>query len=234
MFFSTSYFVYMIPAFILVMAAQLWVNSTYGKWSKVRNSNNITGGEAARRLLNYGDLYNVELEGARGNLSDHYDPRRKVLRLSPGVARGESVASLAIAAHEIGHALQDKNEYLPLRFRAALVPAVNIGSTMGWIFLILGLLLRSALGNQLAWIGVGLFALGTLFALATIPVELNASARAKSLLADTGLISSSEEKKGVNAVLTAAAFTYIAALAASILQVLYYVSLLGGFGRRRG
>jgi Zn-dependent membrane protease YugP len=200
----------------------------------VRNSNNITGGEAARRLLNYGDLYNVELEGARGNLSDHYDPRRKVLRLSPGVARGESVASLAIAAHEIGHALQDKNEYLPLRFRAALVPAVNIGSTMGWIFLILGLLLRSALGNQLAWIGVGLFALGTLFALATIPVELNASARAKSLLADTGLISSSEEKKGVNAVLTAAAFTYIAALAASILQVLYYVSLLGGFGRRRG
>jgi hypothetical protein len=233
MFFSSSYFVYMIPAFILVLLAQLWVKSTYRKWSQVKNGQGISGTEAAQQLLGQGGLYGVNLQGTRGALSDHYDPRSQTLKLSPSVAQGRSVASLAITAHEIGHALQDQQAYLPLRFRAALVPIANVGSTLGWIFIFVGLFLRSAFGTQLAMVGVGAFALGSLFALATIPVELNASNRAKSLLSKSGLVNSREERQGVNAVLRAAAFTYIAALAASLLQLLYYISLITGMGGRR-
>jgi len=214
--------------------AQLWVKSTYRKWSQVRNSNNITGAEAARRLLGYGNLLQVTLEGARGRLSDHYDPRSQTLRLSPSVAQGQSVASLAIAAHEIGHALQDRDDYFPLRFRAAIVPAANIGSNLGWILILIGLFIRGAFGTQLAWIGVMAFAIGAVFSLATLPVELNASARAQALLTQSGLIQTMEDRRGVKAVLNAAAFTYVAALAAALLQLLYYISLVGGIsGRRR-
>lgn len=223
----------MIPGFILVMLAQYWVKSTYRKWSQVKNYYGMSGADAALRLFNSGNLHGVSVEETSGRLSDHYDPRKKILRLSQPVAQGQSIASLAITAHEIGHAQQDNQGYAPLRIRAALVPAANIGSTLGWIFILVGLLLQSAFGNQLAWIGVGAFALGTIFALATIPVELNASNRAKALLTQSGLITSEKEKSGVNAVLNAAAFTYIAALAASLLQLIYYVSLIGGFGRRR-
>jgi Zn-dependent membrane protease YugP len=234
MFFGDStYFLYMIPAFLLVMLAQTWVNSTYRKWSQIRNLNQISGVEAAKRLLNNGSLQYVNLEGTPKPLGDHYDPRTKTLRLSPGVAQSESVASLAIAAHEIGHAQQDQQGYLPLRFRAALVPAVNLGSRLGLILIVVGLLLRGTLGTQMAWLGVGAFALGAFFSLATLPVELNASSRARVLLAESGLIRSEEERQGVNAVLNAAAFTYIAALAAAILQLLYWISLVSGGSRRR-
>ena len=232
-FYSSSYFLYMIPAFILVMLAQLWVKSTYKKWSQVKNYYGMTGADAAERLLRSGNLLEVSVEQTPGQLSDHYDPRKKVLKLSQPVAQGQSIASLAIAAHEIGHAQQDKQGYFPLRLRAALVPAANIGSTLGWIFIFVGLILSSTLGNNLALIGVAAFALGSVFALATIPVELNASSRAKALLTQSGLLTSDKERSGVNAVLNAAAFTYIAALAASLLQLLYYVSLIGGLGRRR-
>jgi Zn-dependent membrane protease YugP len=232
-FYSTNYFLYIIPGILLVMLAQFWVTSTYRKWSQVRNQYSITGEDAARQLLSYGNLYDVSLQGTPGYLSDHYDPRQKILRLSPAVGQGQSVASLAITAHEIGHAVQDSQGYFPLQLRAALVPAVQFGSTLGYIFIIIGLLLRGTLGTQLAWIGVGAFALGTLFALATIPVELNASSRARVMLYQSGLVTSQEEQRGVNSVLNAAAFTYVAALAASLLQLLYYISLLGGFGRRR-
>ncbi|OGO14767.1 MAG: zinc metallopeptidase [Chloroflexi bacterium RBG_16_48_8] len=230
---SSSYWLFMIPGFILVSLAQAWVSSTYRKWSQIRNQYGISGVEAARRLLNSANLPNVDILRTQGQLTDHYDPRRKSLSLSQGVGEGNSVASLAIAAHEIGHAIQDAQGYMPLQFRAALVPIVKLGSGMGWIFLIVGLILGGTLGNQLAWIGVGAFALGAVFALATIPVELNASSRARALLTQSGLVSTSQELQGVSAVLNAAAFTYIAALAASLLQLLYYVSLLGGFGRRR-
>jgi Zn-dependent membrane protease YugP len=223
----------MIPGIIMMMIAQFWVSSTYRKWSQVRNQYGINGVEAARKLLNIGDLYDVDIHGARGQLSDHYNPRKKTLNLSQSVGEGESVASLAITAHEIGHALQDHQGYFPLQFRTALVPVVNIGSTFGWILLMVGLILGGTLGTQLAWIGVGAFALGTLFAIATIPVELNASTRAKALLSESGLITSVEEQRGIDAVLNAAAFTYVAALAASLMQLLYWISLLGGFGRRR-
>ena len=232
-FYSSNYLIFMIPAFILVMLAQLWVNSTYRKWSQVRNYASISGVEAARRLLNTANLYNVDILRTRGQLTDHYDPRRKSLSLSQGVGEGQSVASLAITAHEIGHAIQDDQGYLPLQFRSAFIPFAKFGSSFGWIIIFAGLILGGTLGTQLAWIGVAVFSLGAVFALATIPVELNASSRAKALLAQSGLVTSVEEQRGVNAVLNAAAFTYIAALAAALAQILYYVSLLGGFGRRR-
>ena len=228
-----TYIIYMLPGFLLVMLAQFWVNSTYRKWSQVRNRGGVNGTEAAQRLLRYGGLHQVSLEGTRGRLSDHYDPRKRILRLSPGVAQSESIASLAITAHEIGHALQDNEGYFPLRIRAALVPAVNIGSNLGLILIIIGILIRGVFGTQLAWLGVGAFALGAIFALATLPVELNASARAQALLTSSGLITSEEEQRGVKAVLNAAAFTYIAALAAAILQLLYWISIVGGMGGRR-
>jgi uncharacterized protein len=159
-----------------------------------------------------------------------------VLHLSQSVAGNASVASLAVAAHELGHAQQDAEGYFPLRFRAALVPMVNIGSYLGWILIMGGMVLSYlgwALGVNLAWLGVAFFAGGAVFALATLPVELNASARARVLLNDTGIISGPDEQRGVNTVLNAAALTYVAALATAVLQLLYYVMLVGGFGRRR-
>ncbi|HJX41045.1 MAG TPA: zinc metallopeptidase [Anaerolineales bacterium] len=231
--FSFDYLVFMLPAFILVVLAQWWVNSTMRRWGQVRSTGGMTGTEVAKRLLRYGGMGDVSLEGVPGNLSDHYDPQSRTLRLSPGVAQGQSVAALAIAAHEIGHAEQDHQGYLPLQFRAALVPAVNIGSRLGWMLILLGLALRTALGTQLAWIGVASFSLGALFSLATLPVELNASSRARALLTQAGLVQSSEEQRGVNQVLTAAAFTYVAALAAAVLQLLYWISLVSGSGGRR-
>ncbi len=234
MFFSGDYLLFMVPAFLIVMVAQWWVNSTNRKWSQERNANGMSGAEAAKRLLRYSGMGDVSLEGVPGYLTDHYDPRSRTLRLSQGVAQGQSVASLAIAAHEIGHAAQDHQDYVPLRFRAALVPAVNIGSRLGFILILLGLFMRGALGTQLAWIGVASFSLGALFSLATLPVELNASSRARTLLDESGLIRTPEEQRGVNQVLTAAAFTYVAGLAAAVLQLLYWVSLVSGGGRRRG
>lgn len=231
--FSGEYLLYWLPGFILVLLAQWWVKRTHKKWSEVNNDSGLTGAEAAKRLMQYGGISDVGLEGIAGHLTDHYDPRDRTLRLSQSVAQGRSVASLAIAAHEIGHAVQDHQDYLPLQFRSALVPAVNIGSRLGIWLLIIGIILRSAFGTQLAWVGLGLFALGAVFSLATLPVELNASARARALLTQTGLVRSDQEQRGVNAVLTAAAFTYVAALAAAILQLLYWVSILAG-GRRRG
>jgi Zn-dependent membrane protease YugP len=232
-FFDPVYLLLMAPAFILVMLAQWRVRSAYQRWSKVQNYTNMNGADAARHLLSESGLADVQLETAKGRLSDHYDPRTKTLRLSAGVANSPSIAALAIAAHEIGHALQDKQGYTPLRLRAALVPAVNIGSTLGWIFIFLGLILRTAFGTQIAWIGVALFGLGAVFAFATIPVELNASSRAKELLSNSGLIYNSEERQGISAVLNAAALTYVAALAAAFSQLLYYALLVMGMGGRR-
>ena len=230
LFYNPTYFLYMLPALLLMMAAQWYVSSAYRKWSQVPNRSRLSGAEAAQRLIRSGGLYEVEIEGVAGNLSDHYDPRQKVLRLSQGVHQGRSVAAVAIAAHELGHAMQDQEGYALLRLRSALVPAVNIGSTLGWILIILGLVLRL---SGLAWLGVLVFAAGAVFALATLPVELNASARAKQMLLQTGIVVGEDEQRGVNNVLNAAAMTYIAALATAVLQLLYYVSLVGGMGGRR-
>jgi len=227
-FFNPTYLIFMAPAFILMMFTSWYVKHAYNKWSQVNSSSRLTGAQAAQRLIASGGLYDVKVEGVSGNLSDHYDPRSKTLRLSQGVANSTSVAAVAVAAHELGHAMQDAEDYLPLRFRAALVPAVNIGSWLGWILIMVGLFLNML---NLAWLGVLVFSGGAIFALATLPVELNASARAKKLLANTGIIYSEKEKEGVNNVLNAAALTYVAALVTAVMQLLYFASLLTG--RRR-
>jgi Zn-dependent membrane protease YugP len=227
---SPQYLLFMAPAFILMLAVQWYVRSSYKKWGQVPARSRMTGSEAVARLARSNGLTELSIEGVQGQLSDHYDPRTKVLRLSQGVYHGTSVASLAIAAHEMGHALQDKDSYFPLRFRAALVPAVNIGSNLGWILILIGLFFQI---TSLAWLGVIVFSGGAVFALATLPVELNASSRAKRLLVNAGLIVGEEEQRGVNAVLNAAALTYIAALVTAVLQLLYYVTLISGGGRRR-
>ena len=230
LFLDANYWIYMIPAFLVMLAAQYLVSSTYKKWSQVPNRSRITGAEAARRLIRSGGLYDVQVESVSGRMTDHYDPRHKVLRLSPGVYQTNSVAAVAIAAHELGHAMQDQEGYLPLRLRSAMIPAVNIGSTLGWIFIFLGLFMQ---WTGLAWLGVIVFSAGALFSLATLPVELNASARARKLLVQSGIIVGQDEQQGVNKVLNAAAFTYIAALLTSVMQLLYFTSLVGGMGGRR-
>jgi Zn-dependent membrane protease YugP len=228
MFFSIDYLIYMVPAFILMALTSWYVKSSYKKWSRMQASSRLTGAQAAQRLLSTGGMYGVQIQQTAGNLTDHYDPRNKTLYLSNEVANVPSVAAVAIAAHEMGHAMQDAEEYFPLRFRAALVPMVNIGSNLGWILIMIGLFLNF---TQLAWLGVLVFSGGAVFALATLPVEFDASARAKRLLAQTGIIQTEEEQRGVNAVLNAAALTYVAALVTAIMQLLYYVSLVGGRSR---
>jgi Zn-dependent membrane protease YugP len=220
----------MAPAFLLMMLAQFWVSSTHKKWSQIGNSARLSGAETARRLIQYGGLYDVEIEPTGGNLTDRYDPRRKTLFLSRSVYEPASVSAMAIAAHELGHAMQDKVDYFPLRLRSALIPVVNIGSTLGWILIIVGLMLQI---TNLAWIGVAAFGTAALFALATIPVELNASSRATALLSETGLLQSHQDRQGVNAVLKAASFTYVASLATALLQLLYWGMRVSGSGSRR-
>jgi len=219
----------MIPAFILMLIAQSYVNGAYKKWSQVRAGSGLTGAQAAERLISAGGL-DVNVDGVRGKLTDNYDPRQKILHLSEGVYNSPSVAALAIAAHELGHAMQDRDGYFPLRLRAAMVPAVNIGSYLGWILIFIGLILQR---TQLAWLGVLVFSGGAIFALATLPVEINASARAKELLTTTGMIVGNDERRGVNNVLNAAALTYVAGLVTAVMQLLYFVSLVGGLGGRR-
>ncbi|HPS33207.1 MAG TPA: zinc metallopeptidase [Anaerolineaceae bacterium] len=225
-----NYIIYMLPAFILSMVAQMYVKSAYNKWSKVRNYYNITGIEAAQQLTTRVGLSDIRLTRTKGNLTDHYDPRDNSLALSQGVADQPTVAALAITAHELGHAMQDRENYGPMKLRSAIVPMVNIGSNLGWILLMLGLVLRIA---NLAWLGVILFSAGAVFALITLPVELNASKRARQMLTSTGLVVNAEEEKGVANVLNAAALTYVAGLATALLQVLYFGSMAGGLGRRR-
>jgi uncharacterized protein len=228
-FFDPNYFIFMIPAFILMAITSGYVRSSYKKWSQVRVSSGLTGAQAAERLISSGGLYGVQVAGTQGELSDHYDPRDKTLYLSKGVYEAPSVAAVAIAAHELGHAKQDAEGYFPMRMRSFLVPAVNIGSNLGWVLIMIGLFLRI---TQLAWLGVFVFSAGAVFALATLPVEFNASARAKELLFTTGIIQTEEERRGVNRVLNAAALTYVAGLITAVLQLLYFVTLVGG-GRRR-
>jgi Zn-dependent membrane protease YugP len=228
-FLDPTYMIFMLPALLLMVIAQGYVSGAYRKWSQVIARSRLTGAQVAQRLISASGL-GINVDGVRGKLTDNYDPRQKVLHLSEGVYNSPSVAALAITAHELGHAMQDRDGYFPLRLRAALVPAVNIGSYLGWILIFVGLLLRM---TNLAWLGVLVFSGGALFALATLPVELNASSRAKELLTNTGMIVGDDERKGVNNVLNAAALTYVAGLFSAVMQLLYFVSLVGGMGGRR-
>jgi len=227
--FNSTYLLFALPALLLGLYAQARVRSAYGRYQKVRNRHNITGYEAARRILMVAGLSGVMIQETPGQLSDHYDPRVKSLHLSAGVARSPSVAALGIVAHEIGHAMQDAEAYAPLRVRTGIVPVVQIGSWLGPIVFLLGMLFQTP---NLAVVGLVLFSLTAVFALVTLPVEYNASARATRLLATSGLVVSEEEEQGVRAVLNAAALTYLAAAIQAISTILYYVFLLGGFRRR--
>jgi Zn-dependent membrane protease YugP len=208
------------------------VRGAYSRYGQVPNMAGVSGAQAARRVLDREGLYDVAVEAVPGELTDHYDPRSRILRLSEGVYGRRSVAAVAIAAHEAGHAIQHARAYAPLKARTAIVPVVNIGSTLGFIVLILGIVIGSV---GLGWVGVAMFALATIFALITLPVEFDASKRAKQALVSTGLIDSGvgggAESQGVARVLNAAAWTYVAGFASSLLTLLYYVSLVTGMNR---
>jgi hypothetical protein len=223
------YFVFALPALLLAFYAQWRVRSAYNRYLKVPNAGRLTGAQAAERLLQTAGLY-VNLEGIQGQLTDHYDPRSKVLRLSQQVAYSPSVAAVGIVAHEVGHAQQDAQAYLPLKLRSGLVPVVNATSWLAPLIFFLGMLLRMP---NLAWVGVYLFGGFVLFALITLPVELDASRRALRLLEQSNILVGAAELQGARTVLNAAALTYVAALAQAISTMLYYIFLLGGFRRRR-
>jgi Zn-dependent membrane protease YugP len=225
MYFDPLYFVFALPPMLLGLWAQFKVKSAFNKYSQVRTQSGISGSEAARRILERGGLGNITIETAEGTLSDHYDPRNKVLRLSNEVYRLPSIASVGVAAHEAGHALQDKTGYMPLQLRSIMVPAVSIGSNLGPIIFMAGIFLAGTIGTTLAWVGIILFAAAALFALVTLPVEFDASRRAKELLVSQGIVSSAE-MQGVNAVLNAAALTYVAAAAQAIMQLLYFLTIM--------
>lgn len=233
-FFDPLWFLIMIPPLIFMIYAQARVNSAFNKYSKIVNAQHITGAEAAEKLLSSNGLSNVKIEAVKTRLGDHYDPSKKVLRLSPAVASQPSVAALGIVAHEVGHAVQDKVGYGYMRFRTSLVPAANLGSTLGYIFVILGLLLSvfgQAFGMTVVWIGVFLFSLAVIFSLVTLPVEYNASNRARQMLRSTGLVVA-QEYDGASAVLSAAALTYVAATLQAVAQLFYFVLLAMGGNRR--
>jgi Zn-dependent membrane protease YugP len=226
------YLIFALPALLLAFYAQMRVSSAYNKYSRKPNRRGISGYEAARILLRSASLDDVRVEEASGRLGDHYDPGKKVLRLSKGVAQNRSVASLGIVAHEVGHAMQDATNYTPLRVRAGLVPMVQIGSWLGPLIFFAGFFLSGLTGSTtIAWLGLFLFAGTVVFALVTLPVEFNASRRALQLLRSYQLADGGELQE-TKQVLDAAALTYIAALAQALSTMLYYVFLLTGFSRR--
>ena len=233
MFFSPVYLIFALPALLLAFYAQAKVRSAYSRYSRQPNHRGLTGYDAARIMLQSAGLDHVGVEEIPGQLTDHYDPGKKVLGLSQGVARTPSVASLGIVAHEIGHAMQDATNYEPLKLRSGLVPIVRIGSWLGPIIFFIGFLMSRFTGSlAIAWLGVFLFAGTLVFALVTLPVERNASKRALQLLNNYGL-ADGEELQQTKKVLDAAALTYVAAVAQALSTLLYYVFLLTGFSRRR-
>lgn len=222
MFFDSS-FLMLIPALLLVMWAQFRVKSTFNKFSKVNASSGLTGAEVAKRLLQDGGLPNVKIEEVGGNLTDHYDPRTKVLRLSDPISKSTSVAALGIAAHEVGHALQHKQAFGAFQLRQSIVPVANIGSTLSMPLFIIGMFMGAG-GTFLMNLGIWLFAAAVLFQFVTLPVEFNASSRALALLQSRGYLVEKEVGEAKQ-VLNAAALTYVAATAMAVMQLLRLVLL---------
>lgn len=227
-YFDIRYLLFSLPALLLALIAQWKVQSAYRKYSRVRNMRNMSGLQTAELLLRANGLSDVSVQGARGVLSDHYDPGRRVLRLSRGVAQSPSVAALGIVAHEVGHAVQDQLGYAPLRVRSGLVPVVNLGTWMGVILFFLGIVIQI---SGLAWLGIIFFSGSVVFALVTVPVERDASRRALQMLTANGLLGTTDQQ-GVQSVLSAASLTYVAALAQALSQLLYFVFLATGMSRR--
>ena len=229
------YYPYFDPTYILVLIGvviSLWasakVRSTYSKYSKVRSMSGLTGAQAAERILHSQGLYDVRIEHISGSLTDHYDPKNRVLRLSDAVYGSSSVAAIGVAAHECGHAVHDSEDYAPLRIRNSLVPVANFGTAAAWPIIVLGLIFGSS--QFLVNLGILLFSLGVLFQLVTLPVEFNASGRAVQILGNTGILYGDEIGQ-TKKVLSSAALTYVAAAAASILSLLRLIILFGGRDR---
>lgn len=220
-----TYILVLIGA-VLSLLASAKVNSTFNKYNRVRSASGMTGAEAAERILHQNGIYDVGIEHIGGNLTDHYDPKAKMLRLSDATYASTSVAAIGVAAHECGHALQHKEEYAPLKLRTAIVPAANLGSKLGIPIIILGVILGS--NPLLINIGIWVFSLAVLFQIVTLPVEFNASSRALQAVERYGILGSNEVSH-TKKVLSAAAMTYVAAAASSILQLLRLILL---FGRR--
>ena len=219
----------LIPAIIFTMYAQSKVNSNFRRYSNIRNARNMTGAEAARRMLDANGLTNVQIEQIRGSLTDHYDPRKRVLRLSQSVYGVNSIAAVSVACHEAGHAVQHAESYKPLKIRNSIVPLVNFASSLTWPLVILGILLLangSYMGDLLFNIGIITMLAVILFHTVTLPVEFNASSRALRQMDDLGIITE-EENNGVSKVLRAAAMTYVAALATAIANLLRILAMRG-------
>ncbi len=225
-FWDPTYFLVIIGA-LICMIASARVKTTFNKYSKYRSRTNMTGKEAAQRVLRSAGIMDVTVRHVSGSLTDHYDPRNKTLNLSDSVYDSTSVAAIGVAAHECGHAIQHQKDYAPLSIRSAIVPVANIGSTLAWPLIIIGLLFSSATGSFLIKLGIICFSLAVLFQLVTLPVEFDASRRAVNILGSTGILSE-EELPMTKKVLGAAALTYVAGAAAAILQLLRLILLFGG------
>ncbi|MBR5496759.1 MAG: zinc metallopeptidase [Clostridia bacterium] len=233
MYFSDStmlYFILVIPAFILSLVAQAKVKSTYKKMAKIRNTSGYTGAQAAAAVLRHYGIMDVRIEETSGKLSDHFDPRSKVIRLSREVFYGNSIAAVGIACHEAGHAAQHAQSYAPIKIRNSIIPVCNIGSYLGLPLAFAGYFFGF---EPLILAGLGLYSLIAVFQLVTLPVEFNASRRAIRVIDETGLLREESEINGAKKVLSAAAMTYVAALAVTLANLLRYAILFLGRGRRR-
>lgn len=226
--FDSTYFLVLIGV-ILSLWASARVKSTYAKYSGERSLSGMTGAQAAQRILSMAGIYDVTVQHVAGNLTDHYDPRNKTLNLSDAVYSNASVAAVGVAAHECGHAIQHDRGYAALKFRSALAPVANIGANISWPLILVGLLFGGS--GTLIQLGIIMFSLAVAFQLVTLPVEFNASKRAMTMLEETGVLYADELPK-TRKVLNAAALTYVAAAASSILQLLRLVLLFGGNRRR--
>lgn len=231
--FDTTYLFIVLPCLILAMWASSNVNSTFKRYSNVLSARRITGAQAAERVLRANGVMNVRIERVSGHLTDHYDPRTNVIRLSDAVYDSHSVASIGVACHEAGHAVQYAQSYAPIKLRAAIIPITNIGSKLAMPLILLGVLLSfgESVSYGFVYAGIACFSLSLIFQLVTLPVEFNASRRAMNAI-EEGNILSEEEQRGARKTLTAAALTYVAATAVSLAQLLRLLVIFGG-GRRR-
>lgn len=231
--FDWTYLVIILPCLILSMLASSSVNSTFNKYSKVNSIRRLTGAEAAQRVLSANGVRGVRIERVSGNLTDHYDPKTNVIRLSDSVYGATSVAAIGVAAHEAGHAVQYAQNYGPIKVRAAIIPVTNIGSKLAMPLILAGILLSflGILSNTLVYLGILAFSLSIVFQLVTLPVEFNASRRAMEAIETAGLLTH-EEQQGARKTLRAAAMTYVAATAVAVAQVVRLLVLFGGRRRR--
>lgn len=231
MYFDPNYLIFvMLPTLIITGLAQMWVKSAYRKWGNIANSRRVNGAQTADLIFRSGKLQPIRVEETPGQLTDHFDPSAGVVRLSQGVATQPSVASMAITAHELGHVQQHQQKSPLMGLRSLLIPTAQLGPSVGITLIILGLIMNF---TGLAMIGLILFAGAALFTIVTLPVELDASRRAMILLRESGLLATDQDADGAKAVLRAAAFTYVASVATSLLTLIYYAMLVFGSGRRR-